>query len=74
MGGVGGRVGEKNRGADYECERNEKRTLPAGLDSVRDGGVQECADDSSCVDGGGVIVLLNYAVAAGFHPQGEYII
>lgn len=44
------------------------------MESVGDGGVEDCAEDGGGVDACRVVVLLDGCVASGGHPEGHYVV
>lgn len=74
MTGIFARVGDQDGAADDESEADCEGALPAGLDLIREDGIEYCGDNSGPVEAGGVIVLLNRGVAPGGHPQLEDIV
>lgn len=48
--------------------------MPAGLDLIREDGVEYCGHDGGAVEAGGVVVLLDCGVAPGGHPELEDIV
>lgn len=67
-------IRDEDCGADDEGGADSEGGLPAGLDSVRGDGVEDCANDGECVDGGRVVVLLNDSVPLTGHPIGHYVV